>query len=116
MLSMFHHLVAVVTFGPRLVLVHPGWTFVIGATTATIGAFVLTHRALSRAPEPGGKCQGAVLGSDGVLHAVWAGYDGEGVYAWSCQCGDGCSDFQGLDYATEEGTHHLIEAGAIVSA
>lgn len=60
--------------------------------------------------------EGAVRGCDGQLHAIWAGYDGEGVYAWSCLCGDAASDFQGLDYAIEEGTYHLRDVGALVSA
>jgi hypothetical protein len=47
------------------------------------------------------------------LHAVWAGYDGEGVYAWSCTCGEAGSDFTGLDAATIAGTDHLLDVGAV---
>lgn len=46
-------------------------------------------------------------------HAVWAGYDGEGVYAWSCTCGKGASDFTGLDDATLTGTEHLLDVDAV---
>jgi len=46
-------------------------------------------------------------------HEVWAGYDGEGVYAWSCTCGDGESDFTGEDAATIAGTEHLLDVGAV---
>ena len=46
-------------------------------------------------------------------HAVWAGYDGEGVYAWSCTCGEAESDFTGLDAATLASTDHLLDVGAV---
>lgn len=48
-----------------------------------------------------------------VVHEVHAGYDGEGVYAWSCTCGDGKSDFTGEDAATIAGTEHLLDVGAV---
>lgn len=59
---------------------------------------------------------GIVTGDDGQRHATWAGYDGEQVYSWSCLCGDGCSDFNGLDTATTASTDHLIEVGALLDA
>jgi hypothetical protein len=46
-------------------------------------------------------------------HEVWAGYDGEGVYAWSCTCGEAESDFTGLDAATLASTDHLLDVGAV---
>lgn len=46
-------------------------------------------------------------------HVVWAGYDGEGVYAWSCTCGEGESDFTGLDAAVLASTEHLLDVGAV---
>jgi hypothetical protein len=48
-------------------------------------------------------------------HELWAGYDGEGVYAWSCTCGEAQSDFTGLDAATIAGTEHLLNVGAVPS-
>lgn len=48
-----------------------------------------------------------------ATHEVWAGYDGEGVYAWSCTCGDGESDFTGLDAATLASTDHLLDVDAV---
>lgn len=49
----------------------------------------------------------------GRKHEVWAGYDGEGVYAWSCTCGEGESDFTSEDAATIAGTEHLLDVGAV---
>lgn len=46
-------------------------------------------------------------------HAVWAGYDGEGVYAWSCTCGAAQSDYPGLDEATIAGTEHMLDVDAV---
>jgi hypothetical protein len=46
-------------------------------------------------------------------HQVWAGYDGEGVYAWSCTCGEAESDFTGEDDATLAGGQHLLDVGAV---
>lgn len=89
-----------------------------GLIAITVGvAATLRYRysRIERVPYPDPE-QGLVRGSDGLMHGVWAGYDGECVYAWSCWCGQACSDFQSLDHATEEGAQHLIDVDALVAA
>lgn len=108
-----------VVAGQQLVIHHLPWSMLAAGVVAVVGgmAAMLLHR-MDRPervtyPDPE---QGLARGSDGLLHGIWAGYDGDGVYAWSCRCGEACSDFQGLDYATQEGTQHLIDVDALVAA
>lgn len=105
--------------GQQFAINHLPWVMLLAGAVAIIGGMVATLiRRLDR-PErvtyPDAE-QGLVRGSDGFLHGIWAGYDGERVYAWSCWCGEACSDFQSLDHATEEGTQHLIDVDALVAA
>lgn len=59
---------------------------------------------------------GLVMGTDGQGHACRAGYDGAGVYGWSCVCGDGGSDYGSKDAATIASVEHLADLGALVEA
>jgi len=54
-------------------------------------------------------------GRDGRMHAVAAGYDGEGegprggVYGWDCDCGTSRSDYGDEDSARLGASGHLAE-------
>lgn len=49
------------------------------------------------------------MGTDGVEHATLHGYDGDGIYAWSCYCGDGASSFVSDDGAALAASAHLAD-------
>lgn len=42
-------------------------------------------------------------------HITTAHYDGEGVYAWDCWCGDADTNFHGLEIARDAGRQHELE-------
>lgn len=48
-------------------------------------------------------------------HVTSAHYDGEGVYAWSCECGDGESDYVALDEARAAGALHELDEAVAAS-
>jgi|SRR5882757_3993681 len=49
------------------------------------------------------------LGTDDREHATGHGYDGEGVYGWSCLCGAAETDLNGDDGAALAASMHLAE-------
>lgn len=50
-----------------------------------------------------------------MIHETIAYYDGECVYAWSCECGDGESDFLSLIEADAAGTLHALDEAVAAS-
>lgn len=103
---------------PYFVCTHVRVFLIVGLVVALVGSAAMEwHRA--RRPI---RAQYRTDGSMTLLndyepeHAVSAGYDGEGVYAWSCTCGAGQSDYQGLEDATIFGAVHLDDMGEIPAA
>lgn len=103
---------------PWFILTHPYLLGVAGALLTTVGLIVIVRHKLTARRAEARTVELTALFSQLAPasepdHEVHCGYDGEGVYAWRCKCGDAGTDFPSLDGATIAGTVHLDEHDAI---
>lgn len=104
-LTALMHTLAVV---PTFILAHAALIGGVGTILVLAGALAWVK---IRASQQADQESYATISTGG--HEVWAGYDGEGVYAWSCTCGEAESDFTGLDAATLASAEHMLDVGAV---
>jgi hypothetical protein len=101
-------LMYILTIVPTFMLAHAVLIGGVGTVICLAGALAWVK---IRASQQADQESHVAISTEG--HEVWAGYDGEGVYAWSCTCGEAESDFTGLDAATLASTDHLLDVGAV---